>query len=147
GLVVSGAMPLALPAPRTATAQDPRRHDTQVTPFFSWQPPNVPGKTITLVLIDYPPGGTSKPHRHPASGIAFDRVELVLFRSQIEGEEVKAYGEGEYLFKPPGSHRIISENASAGEHARAIAVIIADELTASIITLTTLLLPVRPFDA
>jgi len=45
----------------------------------------------------------------------------------LEGEPVQVVQADETFFEPPWAHRIISENASATEPARAIAVMIVPE--------------------
>jgi len=42
---------------------------------FSGKLPNVPGKTLTVVQVDYRPGGFSAPHRHPASGAVWQLID------------------------------------------------------------------------
>ena len=42
-------------------------HDHTV---FSAQLPNVPGKTLTAVLVEYGPGGSTPAHRHDGSVFA-----------------------------------------------------------------------------
>src|SRR5262245_49880969 len=41
----------------------------QVQVVFSQKLPNVPGKTLTAVAVDYAPGGKSGPHHH--AGVVF----------------------------------------------------------------------------
>jgi quercetin dioxygenase-like cupin family protein len=89
--------------------------------------PNVPGKTLTVVQVDYRPGGFSVPHRHPASGFVFANVLSGTVRSQVEGEPLREYSAGETWTEPPNSHHIVSANASKTNPARLIAYVIADD--------------------
>src|SRR5439155_17459595 len=89
--------------------------------------PNVPGKTLTVIEVDYRPGGFSAPHRHPASGFVFAYVLSGTIRSQVEGEPLGVYSAGQTWTEPPNSHHIVSANASKTEPARLIAYIIADD--------------------
>jgi quercetin dioxygenase-like cupin family protein len=116
---------LALDQPLHA---EPRGNQgVQVTPIASHKMPNVPGKTMTVVSVAYEPGGSSAPHRHPASGMVFAYVVSGAVRSQVEGEPAKVYRAGESWIEPPNAHHVISENASSTEPARLIAVIVADD--------------------
>jgi quercetin dioxygenase-like cupin family protein len=116
---------LALDQPLYA---EPRGNQgVQVTPIASHKMPNVPGKTMTVVSVAYEPGGSSAPHRHPASGMVFAYVVSGAVRSQVEGEPAKVYRAGESWIEPPNAHHVISENASSTEPARLIAVIVADD--------------------
>ena len=96
--------------------------------------PNVPGKTMTAVVVEYPPGGTTPPHRHAASGFVFAYVLEGAVRSQIGGAPVRVYRAGESWYENPGDHHAVSENASDTEPARLLAVFVADDGD----TLTTL---------
>ena len=91
--------------------------------IFSQKLPNVPGKTLTVVEVDYRPGGFSAPHRHPASGFVFAYVLSGAIRSQVEGEPLGVYRVGQSWTEPPNAHHIVSANASKTEPARLIAYI------------------------
>jgi len=98
-----------------------------VKQIFSQKLPNVPGKTLTVVQVDYRPGGFSAPHRHPASGFIYAYVLSGSIRSQVEGEPLGVYSAGQFWTEPPNSHHIVSANASKTKPARLIAYIIADD--------------------
>lgn len=53
----------------------------EVREIFSRELPNVPGKALTAVQVDYAPGGTSKPHHH--SGVVLAYVVSGEIRSQV----------------------------------------------------------------
>src|SRR5262245_22352956 len=88
GLVVAAGLTLAAdpPGPPAASGEgESMKH------IFSQKLPNVPGKTLTVVEVDYRPGGFSAPHRHPASGFVFAYVLSGTIRSQVEGEPLGVY--------------------------------------------------------
>jgi quercetin dioxygenase-like cupin family protein len=99
---------------------------SQASKIFEQAMPNVPGKSLTAVIVDYPPGGSSPPHHHAASGFIFAYVLSGTVRSQLEGGPVEVYRTGESWWEPPAAHHIVSANASPTEPARLLAVIIAD---------------------
>ena len=47
---------------------------SQANKIFEEVMPNVPGKSLTAVIVDYPPGAASPPHHHAASGFIFGYV-------------------------------------------------------------------------
>jgi quercetin dioxygenase-like cupin family protein len=99
--------------------------EAQVTPVFSQLLPNVPGKALSAVVVNYAPGGKSGAHHHAGSVFAY--VLTGTIRSQVSGEaKAKVYQAGESFFEPPGSSHLVSENASATEPASLIAVFVAD---------------------
>lgn len=93
---------------------------------FSGALPNVPGKALTAVVVEYPAGGGSLPHRHAGSVFAF--VLSGQIRSEVSTSgPARIYHPGEGFFEPPGSTHLVSENASATEPASLLAVFVADE--------------------
>ena len=88
--------------------------------------PNVPGKRITVTVVSYAPGQKSGSHHHPGSVVAYVLSGAIRSENSATGP-VKVYKAGESFFEPPGSHHLISENASAKEPARLLAVHVADD--------------------
>jgi quercetin dioxygenase-like cupin family protein len=87
---------------------------------------NVPGQTLTVVTVNYPPGGKSRRHHHAGSVYAYVLSGAVRSENSATGP-VKVYKAGESFFEPPGSTHLISENASATKPASLLAVFIADD--------------------
>jgi quercetin dioxygenase-like cupin family protein len=87
--------------------------------------PNLPGKRLVTHIVDYPPGASSVPHRH-GSAFVYAYVLSGAVRSQVDNEPVRVYRPGETWFENPGSYHRVSENASATEPARLLAVLIVD---------------------
>jgi quercetin dioxygenase-like cupin family protein len=90
--------------------------------------PNVPGKRITVTIVSYGPGQKSGPHHHPGSVVAYVLSGAIRSENSATGP-VKVYKAGESFFEPPGSHHLVSENASAKEPASLLAVHVADDGT------------------
>jgi quercetin dioxygenase-like cupin family protein len=88
--------------------------------------PNVPGKRLVSLIVDYPPGARSLPHRHARSAFIYAYVLSGQIRSQVDGEPVRVYRAGEAWFESPGAHHRVSANASDTEPARLLAVFIVD---------------------
>ena len=96
-----------------------------VVPLIAHDLPNVPGKRLTAVVVEYSPGAKSEAHRHAGSAFIFAYVLEGAVRSQLEGEAApRVYKTGESWFEAPGAHHIVSENASADATARLLAVFI-----------------------
>lgn len=87
--------------------------------------PNVPGKSLTAVVVNYAPGGTSSAHHHAGSVFAY--VLSGAIRSQVSDQgPARVYHAGESFFEPPGSEHMVSENASATKPASLLAVFVAN---------------------
>ncbi|ASW00919.1 cupin domain-containing protein [Paraburkholderia aromaticivorans] len=114
-------------------AGEPAATRETITPAFSEAIANVPGKKMTALIVDYAPGGKSLPHRH---GQAFV-VGYVLsgaIRSQVNNGEKKVFHAGEHWTEKPGVHHTESENASATEPARLLAIFVADSKDKNLVT-------------
>jgi quercetin dioxygenase-like cupin family protein len=92
---------------------------------FSTKLPNVPGKSLTAVVVDYEPGGKSGKHAHAGSVFAYVLKGEIRSENSVTGP-VKIYKAGESFFEPSGSQHLISENASQTEPASLLAIFVAD---------------------
>jgi quercetin dioxygenase-like cupin family protein len=100
--------------------------DQTVTPVRAEKLPNVPGKTITAVVVNYAPGGKSVSHRHAGSVLAYVLSGTIRSENSATGP-ARIYKAGESFFEPAGSEHLVSENASATEPASLLAVFVADD--------------------
>ncbi|WP_454854353.1 cupin domain-containing protein [Rhizobium binxianense] len=106
-----------------ATAHD----DSGTVKLVYDQPlPNVPGKSMKAVLVEYEPGGSSPAHTHPSSAFIYATVLEGAIRSQVNNGPVVTYRAGESFSEFPGDHHGVSENASKSERARLLAVFVVD---------------------
>jgi quercetin dioxygenase-like cupin family protein len=109
-----------------ATAYGNEAATETVTPVFSQSLPNVPGQTMTAVLVTYPPGARSLRHHHAGSVLAYVLSGSIQSENSATGPS-QVYRAGQAFFEPPGSHHLISENASATEPASLLAILIAED--------------------
>ena len=98
----------------------------KVTLVYEHVLPNVPGKSLKAVLVEYAPGGSSPAHTHAKSAFIYATVLSGAIRSQINDGPVKVYRAGESFSEMPGDHHRISANASETEPARLLAVFVVD---------------------
>lgn len=120
--VVAAAAALALVAP-SARAAEPGRET--VAPAFAHPIANVPGKTVTALIVSYAPGAKTPSHRHGRSFVVAYVLEGAI-RSKVDNGEERVYRAGESWTEKPGAHHVISENASATEPARLLATLVHD---------------------
>lgn len=86
---------------------------------------DMPGKVVTTLQVDFPPGGFTPAHRHPGAVTAI--VLSGQVRSQMQGLPAQTYGPGETWFEPSRELHLFAENPSASEPARLLAVIVSEE--------------------
>src|SRR3989442_4739164 len=63
-------------------ADEPKSKNAKVTLVYEHELPNVPGKSIKGVLVEYGPGGYSPGHTHPKSAFIYATVLEGAIRSQ-----------------------------------------------------------------
>jgi quercetin dioxygenase-like cupin family protein len=103
-----------------------RAEADQVKAVLSEKLPNVPGKSLTAVVVNYAPGGKSLSHHHAGSVFAYVLSGAIRSENSATGP-ARVYKAGESFFEPPGSEHLVSENASATEPASLLAVFVADD--------------------
>jgi quercetin dioxygenase-like cupin family protein len=86
--------------------------------------PNVPGKSITTLLVEFPPNAFTPRHRHPGSVTAY--VTKGTLRSQLNDGPIGTFGPGGTWFEPPGTIHSMVENPSPTEPAEIMAIFVAD---------------------
>ena len=115
------AFAIAVAAPAAAHAGG-----ETVTPQFDQAIPNIEGKSLVAVVVDYAPGAASLPHTHAKSAFIFAYVVSRAIESQVNDQPKRVYHAGESWYETPGSSHRVSRNASASEPARLLAVFVVD---------------------
>ena len=100
--------------------------NSKVTLVYEHALPNVPGKSIKGVLVEYGPGGTSPAHTHPKSAFIYATVLEGAIRSSVNDGPVVTYRAGQSFSEMPGDRHSVSENASKTEPAKLLAVFVVD---------------------
>jgi quercetin dioxygenase-like cupin family protein len=109
-----------------AAAEETSAPVSKVTQIFDRELPNVPGKSLRAVLVEYGPGAASPSHRHPASAFIYATVLEGEIRSQVNDAPEHTYKAGESWTEVPGDHHKVSANASATKPARLLAIFVVD---------------------
>ena len=123
---LSGLVAIAMVAATLLASGVAHAEGGEVKPVRAEKLPNVPGKTITAVVVNYAPGGKSAGHHHAGSVLAYVLTGEIRSENSTTGP-AKVYKAGESFFEPPGSSHLISENASASEPASLLAIFVADD--------------------
>ena len=91
-------------------------------------PPLKGGKlSVTVVEVNYGPGESSTPHRHPCPVIGY--VLEGTLRTRVKGEAEGIYKVGESFYEAPNGVHLVSANASGTERARCLAYFVCDQHT------------------
>jgi quercetin dioxygenase-like cupin family protein len=98
----------------------------KVTLVYDHALPNVPGKSIKGVLVEYGPGVTTGGHIHPKSAFIYATVLEGAIRTSVNDGPVVTYRAGQNFSEMPGDRHSIDENASMTEPAKLLAVFVVD---------------------
>ena len=104
-------------------------HDAEaetVTKNFEATIPNIPGKSLIALEVNYAPRGASPPHTHAKSAFIYAYVISGAIESKVNDGETRVYRAGESWSEPPGAIHWISRNASKTEPAKLLAVFVLD---------------------
>ena len=110
----------------SVAAEETNAPESKVTQIFDRELPNVPGKSLRAVLVEYGPGAGSPSHRHPPSAFIYATVLEGEIRSQVNDAPARVYKAGEAWTEQPGDHHKVSANASATKPARLLAIYVVD---------------------
>lgn len=122
------ATTLALSAvPALAHGDDiPAAKGAKVTLVYQHELPNVPGKSLKGVLVEYEPGGFNPSHTHARSAVIYATVLEGEVTSQVNGGEIRTFKAGENFTELPGDFHNISANGSQTKPAKLLAVFVVD---------------------
>ena len=98
----------------------------KVTLVYDQPLPNVPGKSMRGVLVEYEPGGSSPAHIHAKSAFIYATVLEGAIRSKVNDGPETTYRAGDSWSEYPGDRHGVSANASATEPAKLLAVFVVD---------------------
>lgn len=98
----------------------------KITPNFEQSIPNIPGKSLVAVEVEYPPGGASLPHVHAKSAFIYAYVVSGSIESKVNNGETRIYKAGQSWSEPPGASHSVSRNASKTEPAKLLAIFVVD---------------------
>ncbi|MGT2477082.1 cupin domain-containing protein [Paraburkholderia terrae] len=107
-------------------AQTPKEKSAKVTLVYQHELPNVPGKSVKGVLVEYGPGGYSAGHTHAKSAFIYATVLEGAIRSQVNDGPVTVYKAGQNFSELPGDRHGVSANASKTKPAKLLAVFVVD---------------------
>ncbi|MGJ7608416.1 cupin domain-containing protein [Variovorax sp. LT1R20] len=110
----------------TPTAATAHAAAERVTPALQQAIPNIPGKSLVAVVVDYPPGGASPAHEHAKSAFIYGYVVSGAIESQVNDGPRQVLRAGESFYEPPGAKHPVSRNASKTRPAKLLAVFVVD---------------------
>lgn len=86
---------------------------------------NCPGKSIIGLLVNFPPNGSTPPHRHGTASVSAYVVSGTVL-NKMNNDPMKVIEAKGSWYEAPGCHHRISDNASKTEPATLFASMVLD---------------------
>lgn len=85
----------------------------------------IAGKEAVMLTVEYPPGGSSLPHRHDANVFVYVLEGSVVM--QVEGQKRVTLEAGQTFYEGPQDVHAVSANASATQPAKFLVFMVKDK--------------------
>jgi quercetin dioxygenase-like cupin family protein len=99
--------------------------DVTVRPLLSKDLAGVPGKEITMITVEYPPGGTDPVHTHHAQALVYVLEGSIVM--QVRGGKEVTLTPGQTFYEGPDDVHVVGRNASKTEPAKFIVFFVKDK--------------------
>ena len=114
--------------PSTLMAQEPaagRAPQASVTSLTSKDLPELPGKEVLMITVDYPPGSVDPIHRHNAHAFVFVLEGSIIM--QVKGGKEVTLTPGQTFYEGPDDVHVVGRNASSTRPAKFVVFFIKDK--------------------
>ena len=95
-------------------AMEPK--EAKVTPLFSKDLTDVPGKEGVMITVEYPPGASDPVHRHYADAFVYVLEGSIVM--QVRGGKEVTLTPGQTFFEGPDDVHVVGRNASETKPAK-----------------------------
>ncbi len=99
--------------------------EAKVTPLFSKDLKDSPGKEGVMLVVEYPPGNADPMHRHNAHGFIYVLEGSVVM--QVKGGKQVTLGPGQTFYEGPDDVHEVGRNASNTQPAKLLVFFLKDK--------------------
>lgn len=99
--------------------------EASVKPLLTQDLPDIAGKEVLMLTVEYPPGGASKAHRHNADVFVYVLEGSVTM--QVDGAQPVTLTVGQTFHEKPTDVHRVSANASKTAPAKFLVFIVKDK--------------------
>ena len=131
GGIVLGALSLRNAAAQDSSARQSKvaatteANEAKVTPLFSKDLMDFPGKEGLMVMVEYPPGSSDPIHRHNAHGFIYLLEGSIIM--QVRGGEEVTLTPGQTFYEGPEDVHVVGRNASQTKPAKFVVFFLKDK--------------------
>ena len=99
--------------------------EAKVTPLMSKDLTELPGKEVSMITVEYAPGGVDPIHRHDAHAFIYVLEGTILM--QLKGGKEVRLTAGETFYEGPADVHVVGRNASTTMPAKFVVLFIKDK--------------------
>ena len=125
GRLAPGAVLLMLMLGAALACADTASEPATVNPLLTRDFVGMPGKEVSMITVEYVPGGASRPHRHDAQ--VFVYVLEGAMTMQVSGGPAVTIHPGETFYEAPADVHLVSANASPTAPAKILVFMVKDK--------------------
>lgn len=103
----------------------PEAKDAKVTPLFSRDLADYPGKEGLMITVEYPPGAVDPVHRHNAHAFLYVLEGSVIM--QVRGGKEVTLTPGQTFYEGPEDVHVVGRNASNTKPAKFVVFLVKDK--------------------
>jgi quercetin dioxygenase-like cupin family protein len=99
--------------------------DAKVTPLFSKDLTDFPGKEGLMITVEYPPGASDPVHRHNAHAFVYVLEGSIVM--QVRGGKEMTLTPGQTFYEGPSDVHVVGRNASQTKPAKFVVFLVKDK--------------------
>jgi quercetin dioxygenase-like cupin family protein len=99
--------------------------EADVLPIMSKGLTDYPGKEVTMITVEYPPGWSDPVHRHNAYGFVYVLEGTVVM--QVKGGKEVTLTPGQTFYEGPDDVHVVGRNASSTRPAKLLVFLVKDK--------------------
>ena len=99
--------------------------EAKVTPLFSKDLADFPGKEGLMITVEYPPGNSDPIHRHNARGFIYVFEGSIVM--QVKGGKEVTLTPGQTFYEGPDDVHVVGRNASQTKPAKFVVFFVKDK--------------------
>jgi quercetin dioxygenase-like cupin family protein len=99
--------------------------EAKVTPLFSKDLSDFPGKEGLMITVEYPPGSSDPIHRHNAHAFVYVLEGSIVM--QLRGGKEVTLSPGQTFYEGPDDVHVVGKNASQTKPAKFVVFLVKDK--------------------
>ena len=107
------------------TMEPKKANEANVTPLFSKDLADLPGKEGLMLMVEYPPGSADPIHRHNANAFVYVLEGSIVM--QVRGGKEVTLTPGQTFYEGPDDVHVIGRNASQTKPAKFVVFLVKEK--------------------